>query len=164
MRDNNPNKAGYSIPKSYKPLVKMAVSIVVISDLLFLFVLFSIIGLREALGLDATLIGLSIAIFCFKSVVTAFGIYTLLRDGLGVTYFIVNNKLHIQSSVRSINSQIIELKEVQRATSSNSYQLFKKTDYGDVIIEFSKHAQEDKVILRGVLNPDLITESILRSK
>jgi hypothetical protein len=161
MRDAN-NTAGYSIVKSYKPLVAFSVSVVVVSDILFIILLLFIIGVRSILGLDAELIGLTFLLFIVKSVITAASLYTAMRSWLGVTYFVHGQKLYIQSNIRQVSSGIIDLKDVHKATVKDSYRYMRKTDYGDVVIDFNQRTSADQVILQGVKDPQEVANLLLR--
>jgi hypothetical protein len=160
MSDKRNNVSGYSIQRSYKPLLIQSVSLVFISDVLLVLILLLIIGLRNVLGIDAELIGFSILIISAKTLITAYGLYKMTKSWLGVSYFVVNNQLYIQSDIREVDSSVINLKDLSRAVSSTSYNVKKKTNYGDVALEFAKGASTFTIVLRGVLNPDQISKSL----
>ncbi len=154
------NKTGYSIVKSPQQLLMTAVSFVVFSDLVFLALLLLIIGIRNGIGVDSSLIGLTSILFLVKSALTAIALYRLLHIWLGVSYFVVNNKLYIESEVRQVDSSVIELKDVHRANASRTYRGWNKTEYGDVVIEFRTRASDNKVTLTGVKNPEDVAAKI----
>ena len=72
----------------------------------------------------------------------------------------MNNRLYIESDVRHVNSAVIELKDVHRASADRKYRGFNKTEYGDIIIEFRTRASDDKVILSGIKNPEEVAAKI----
>ena len=129
------NKTGYSILKSPQQLLITTVVMVLFSDLVFLALILLLIGIRDTVGVDSSLVGFTSLLFVIKSALTAGALYKLLHTWLAVTYFVVNNKLYIQSDVRSVNSAVIELRDVHRASAARKYRGFNKTEYGDVIID-----------------------------
>lgn len=139
-----------------------SITVILVSDALFVFLLLFIVGIRNVLGLDAELIGFSVLMFTVKSLLTAGSLYTTMRSWLGVSYFVVDNKLYIQSDVRHISSVIIELKDVHKATAKNSYKFLKKTEYGNVIIDFTKRASGEPVVLQGVSNPQEVANRLVQ--
>lgn len=154
------NKTGYSIVKSPQQLLMTAVAFVVFSDLVFLALILLIVALRDAAGIDASLVGFTTIVFIIKSALTAGALFRLLHTWLGVSYFVVNNKLYIESDVRQVDSAVIELKDVHRANASRTYRGWNKTNYGDVVIEFRTRASDNKVVLTGVKNPEEVAAQI----
>jgi len=151
----NSNK-GYAIPRSNKPLIVQTITMIIVSDTLYVFTLLSFIGLRNALGLDAQLIGLALALFIFKTIITIYSIYIILRQWLGISYFVSNGQLHIASEIRNVPSTIFALKDISKAVSSDSYSLLKKREYGSVVVSFTHGAVKENITLQSVKNPGQI--------
>ena len=154
MTERYSNKTGYSIPRSFKPVVFQTVLLVFISDALLLFSLLLFAGLRNALGVEAELIALTIVLFGVKTVITIYGVYKMLQSWLGVSYFVVNNKLYIQSEIRSVSSSVFHLSDISKAEAGQSYRASKRQDYGTVKISFARGASLDTIELKGVKDPD----------
>lgn len=161
MSEKRNNTTGYSITRSYKPLLIQSLSLVFISDVLFLALILLIVGIRNALGLDAELVGFTLLLFTLKTVLVTYSLYMLIKEWLGVSYYVTNNQLYIQSEIRSVDSSVIDLKKLGRAVSSTSYKAHKRTDYGNVTLEFAKGASTFSVVLKGVNNPDKVANNIL---
>lgn len=144
-----------------KPIKYEVLSVVLISDALFVFLVLLLIGLRNALGLDATLAALLITIFVFKSLLTVYGVYKMLQGWLGVTYYVMNGQLFIQSNIRSRESSGRYLSELRNAFVDQSYRGFKSQDYGAVKLEFASGASVEKVTLVGVDSPNIVAKKLL---
>jgi predicted membrane protein len=154
------NKTGYSIVKSPQQLLISAVVLILFSDLVFLALILLLVAIRNGIGVDSSLVGFTTLIFLIKSALTAGALYKMLHTWLGVTYFVVNNRLYIDSDVRHVNSTVIELKDVFKASADRKYRGFNKTEYGDVIIEFRTRASDNKISLTGIKNPEEVAAKI----
>lgn len=163
MKERYSNKSGYSIPRSYKPVVLQTVVLVLISDALLLFTLLLFVGIRNALGVEAELIALSILLFGFKSMITIIGVYKLLQSWLGISYFVVNERLYIQSEIRSSPSSVLSLKDITKAEANQSYKAAVRQDYGTVKISFARGAAVDTIELKGVKDPDTIAIQLTKN-
>ena len=160
MADIRDNKSGYSIPRSFKPVVVKTVVLVAVSDAVLLLSLLLIIGIRNILGIDAELIGVAIVLFGLKTLVTVYGVYRMMQYWLGVTYYVVQNKLYVQSEIRQLPSSIYELKDIARVVADQSYTGFSKQDYGTVKISFVRSTPADDITLIGVKDPEAIARQL----
>lgn len=156
MAEQYNNKTGYSIPRSFKPIVYQTVTLVVVSDALLLFTLLLIIALRNAVGVDTQMIGLGIVILGIKAIITGFGLYRLLVESLGVTYFVQNHMLYIHSEIRQQPSTVYRIKDIAKAVADDSYRGVKKQEYGNVTITFNRNTSNDTIILRNVVDPSRV--------
>lgn len=147
MNDN------YSIQKSYKPLMLQIMTVIFVSDVLFVFLILLLVGVRNVLGLDASLVAFTVLLFCVKTAITVYGAYTTMRNWLGVSYFVNSKRLAIQSDIRQAASSVWPLKDLRSVKVDDSYVLFRKTDYGDIHLNFSSGAAKQDVYLRNVKNP-----------
>ena len=160
MAEQYNNKTVYSIPRSFKPIVYQTVTLVVVSDALLLFTLLLIVGFRNTVGVDSSMIGFSIVLFGFKAIITAYGVYKSMQSWLGVTYFVVNNQLYIQSDVRSVNSTVFHLKDITKAQADQAYRAHRKQAYGTVHLTFARGMQVDEYRLTGIKDPDGIARML----
>lgn len=158
---SNKNYQSFTITRSMKPIKYEVMSLVIVSDALYVFLVLLLIGLRNALGLDATLTVLLLTIFAFKSLVTVFGVYKMLQGWLGVTYYVVDGQLFIQSNIRRVNSSGRYLSDLRNAYVDQSYRGFKGQDYGSVKLEFASGASIENIVLTGVDKPDIVAKQLL---
>lgn len=160
MAEGRNNKTGYSIPRSFKPVVLQTVTVVALSDILLLAALLTTVGIRNALGLDAQLIGITVLFLGLKMVITTYGVFNMIRSWLGVSYFVVNNQLHVHSDIRSKSSEVYPLKDLAKASASTAYRMASAQNYGNVEIVFSRGAAVDSFTLHGVIDPELIARQL----
>lgn len=153
----------YSIQRSIKPIVMRVVSLVLVTDALLLLTLLLIVSIRNILGVDAQLIGLTVVLFSAKTLFTVYAVYSMMQQWLGVTYYVVGDKLYAQSDVKLQSSNIYELKDISRVTADQSYVLTAKQDYGTIRISFVRSSKEKDIVLLGVKNPETIAQQLSKA-
>ncbi len=145
----------FSIVKAPAPLLMRAVSIVVATDALYIFTILFLVGLRNILGLDATLIGLAFVLFFIKSALSAYALYGILNPWLKTSYYVMDKKLVIHTSQSSKESKVLNLKEVRSVSVSKS-RLGSVMKYGSIRVLFAEGSFERQVIIKDVANPELV--------
>ncbi len=153
----------YTIQRSIKPIVMRVVSLVLVTDALLLMALLLIVSLRNILGVDAQLIGLAVVLFSAKTLFTIYSVYSMMQSWLGVTYYVVEDKLYAQSDVKSVSSKIYRLEDISSVIADQAYWGPSGQDYGTVRITFVRSTKEKDIVLQGVKNPDTIANQLSKA-
>ncbi len=150
----------FLIERSTKPFIANVIAMVLTSYAMILGTLLVVVAIRRALGIDATLIWLSILLFVGISLTSVMALYSLIDGWARVSYFVANNKLIIQSNSRQHSSSSRSLKNLHKVSSSNAYRMMKSRDHGDVTLEFAKSGSTETVVLRGVKHPSQVAQKL----
>ena len=146
----------FLIERSSKPVVKKAIMIVLLSYALLLFSLLLIVAIRNALGIDSTLVGISFVLFGLFSILTTASLYTLLDGWLRVSYFVSGGQLHIKSKSKNFSSSTRSLNDLMRVSAAQSYKMFTAQNHGEIVLEFAKAGSSEKLVLKDVSDPDRV--------
>lgn len=161
MAKSKAKAVNFSITKSPKPAITQSVAALIVSDGLFILLVFLMIGIRNALGLTTTLAMLIFAIFVVKAIITTVGIYMILRNWLGISYYVMDGQLVIKSSIKQAMSSTRNLRELRNVQAGNKYFGSYEQKYGNVVLEFSTGASKENITLRGVENPELVGKRLM---
>ena len=149
----------FSILRVPTPLITRTISIAVVSDALLILTLLLLVAIRDTLGVDSTLAGLSILIFALKTMIMVFGLFTVLNDWLKTSYFVSNGQLVIYSTSAAKDSNVYNLSEV-RSMKLDKGRLGSKFNHGNITLKFAQGSYKENVTLTDVSSPEQVMANL----
>lgn len=149
----------FYITKNPMPLIVRMVTIIAASDLLFLLLIILIVSVRNILGIDSAMLFLFVLLFLGKTAVTLFAAYKQLRVWTGVSYYVMDGNLVVQSRVPSIASSTRKLKDLVNIRVTSGSALMGSRDSGNITLEFSSAASKEQVTLFDVDEPKRVIQA-----
>ena len=149
----------FSILRVPSALIARTISIAVASDILLIITLLLFVEIRSILGVDSTLIGLTIIIFVMKTMIMVFGLFTVLNDWLKTSYFVSGGQLVVYSTSVSTESVVHDLKEL-RSMKLDKGRMGSKMNYGTIKLQFAEGAYVEEVVLSDVGSPEQVMANL----
>lgn len=149
----------FSITRAPYPLISRALYIAVSTDAIYVLTLFLILGIRNTLGVDATLAGLALLLFFIKTALMVYGLFMVLSGWLKTSYFVMGGQLVIYSRSVSKQSEVYNLSEI-RSIKLRSNRPGKKFNYGNIEIKFAQGGTSDTIILTDVSHPNQVVTQL----
>ena len=158
-REGTRVQKNFSIQRSPIPVIIRCISIIALSDAVFMLLIFLLIALRNAAGLEVVFIGLVSITFVFKTALTIAAVYLTMNVGLSTIYYVRDGALVLEATSKDDETYAYTLSDVHSLKISKGT-LGSMLDYGDIVLIPKKSYFKNDVVLHDVRYPDKVARSL----